>query len=911
MPPILPQVFSGANVEDALKKLHGAAGMSGVDAESLRRLCTRYNEASEHLRDEIAAWTEMLANTQVPWALIRGLRYCRLLAFDKNPGVRPIGIGEIFMRLMSKMLIASIGIEATDASGNLNLCVGLSAGIEAAVHTMNDFFNPPLPTDLNPSQPAPPQDPSPSNTTTADPAPRPAAAPATTCPRPSPPSTPSGPSTFGTQPPLSPPSPSTPAPSPPKGAIFVDADNAFNELSRKAMLWTIRHLWPSGFNFVFNCYRHEATLFIRTTGTSCVLIYSKEGIIQGDPLSMILYGLTVLPLIKSLKVDFPEVLQIWYADDSSLAGQVTDLGPVLLQLHARGKSRGYKVQPSKSIFVPCDPQDSQPCRDILGPLALQHRDGFRYLGGFIGTDTSKTQWISEKISNWSASLSRLTEAAALYPQSAYTAYTRSLEKEWTFCQRVLPDIGPHFQPLENQLRHSFLPALLHSGVTLPEAQRTITAYPVKFGGLGLTDPTVTASFQYQSSQSMTKLLKASLFANDSIDIDTHTQHVKRERKFHQKRRSTHYGTQYADYLETLPELEKRSASRAPVTGSWLTVLPSSSSLNDTELSPFEFRDSLSLRLNLSIPNLPHRCDGCNKPFSIEHALSCKYGGHVSRRHDALVAETISLAQKINPKSAVSKKARIPVFSTVPVPEPVPVPGDPTVPAAATIPITGARPLLNLREPLAPLPPTPPSPTPVAPPSPPPVLPQPFDPPAVIQPPVDLPPAPPTPGDAPPPRLNPYTHAYATAYKRGDLSIHGFWNPGHTAIFDVRVTNLDAPSYLDKTPAQCFRLHEQEKYRVYRNDCRQARMDFTPLVFSTDGLFAPETKTTVRRLASGLADKWKVPYSQTSNLVRVRYSISLARALSRCLRDSHEPVSSTYPAGISNGPTLRLLSTTAT
>ena len=38
----------------------------------------------------------------------------------------------------------------------------------------------------------------------------------------------------------------------PSGKTLVDAHNGFNELSRLAMLWTVRHRWPAGARFAFN-----------------------------------------------------------------------------------------------------------------------------------------------------------------------------------------------------------------------------------------------------------------------------------------------------------------------------------------------------------------------------------------------------------------------------------------------------------------------------------------------------------------------------------------------------------------------------------------------------------------------------------------------------------------------------------
>ena len=49
----------------------------------------------------------------------------------------------------------------------------------------------------------------------------------------------------------------------PSGTMLVDACNGFNELSRLAMLWTVRHLWPAGARFALNCYKHWAQLLLR------------------------------------------------------------------------------------------------------------------------------------------------------------------------------------------------------------------------------------------------------------------------------------------------------------------------------------------------------------------------------------------------------------------------------------------------------------------------------------------------------------------------------------------------------------------------------------------------------------------------------------------------------------------------
>ena len=49
----------------------------------------------------------------------------------------------------------------------------------------------------------------------------------------------------------------------PSVTTLVDSRNGFNELSRLAMLWTVRHRWLAGAIFAFNCYRHWAQFLLR------------------------------------------------------------------------------------------------------------------------------------------------------------------------------------------------------------------------------------------------------------------------------------------------------------------------------------------------------------------------------------------------------------------------------------------------------------------------------------------------------------------------------------------------------------------------------------------------------------------------------------------------------------------------
>ena len=89
--------------------------------------------------------------------------------------------------------------------------------------------------------------------------------------------------------------------------FLADAKIAFNEINQVGMLWTVRHLWPSGDRFFFNCYCHWSLLVLWNGNGTASILHSRESMIQGDPLAMITYGISILPLINNLKRAIPEV----------------------------------------------------------------------------------------------------------------------------------------------------------------------------------------------------------------------------------------------------------------------------------------------------------------------------------------------------------------------------------------------------------------------------------------------------------------------------------------------------------------------------------------------------------------------------------------------------------------------------
>ena len=72
--------------------------------------------------------------------LLESFTACKLLALDKNPGIRPIGVGEVIRRIIGKALVFGLKRDLKEYSSPLQVSSGYEAGSEAAIHSMKAIF---------------------------------------------------------------------------------------------------------------------------------------------------------------------------------------------------------------------------------------------------------------------------------------------------------------------------------------------------------------------------------------------------------------------------------------------------------------------------------------------------------------------------------------------------------------------------------------------------------------------------------------------------------------------------------------------------------------------------------------------------------------------------------------------------
>ena len=73
----------------------------------------------------------------------------------------------------------------------------------------------------------------------------------------------------------------------------------------------------------------------------------------------------------------------------------------------------------------------------------------------------------------------------------------------------MPDASELYEPLENTIRDQLIPALV--GQEVSDAEGQILAFPLRHGGLGLTDPRETAKMEYEHSTQITNKLTDKIY----------------------------------------------------------------------------------------------------------------------------------------------------------------------------------------------------------------------------------------------------------------------------------------------------------------------------------------------------------------------------------------------------------------
>ena len=121
MNPILFEGLTGITIRRTALAIQGAAGPSKEDAYVWRQMLVSFKNVSNELCDAVADVVRRLATEHVDPTGLSALINNRLIPLDKDPGVRPVGIGEVLCRIIGKSLLSQEGHHAC-CWGHPGLC---------------------------------------------------------------------------------------------------------------------------------------------------------------------------------------------------------------------------------------------------------------------------------------------------------------------------------------------------------------------------------------------------------------------------------------------------------------------------------------------------------------------------------------------------------------------------------------------------------------------------------------------------------------------------------------------------------------------------------------------------------------------------------------------------------------------
>ena len=107
---------------------------------------------------------------------------------------------------------------------------------------------------------------------------------------------------------------------------------------------------------------------------------------------------------------------------------------------------------------------------------------------------------------WVDDVEELAKIAKDEPQAVYASFTKAVCHRWTYVQRTIPNIEHLFVPLEDAIREKLIPAII--GRKISNTERRIFGLPVRYGGMGIRNPSQ-ASHEFESSTKITDNLTTS------------------------------------------------------------------------------------------------------------------------------------------------------------------------------------------------------------------------------------------------------------------------------------------------------------------------------------------------------------------------------------------------------------------
>ena len=210
--------------------------------------------------------------------------------------------------------------------------------------------------------------------------------------------------------------------------------------------------------------------------------------------------------------------------------------------------------------------------------------------------------------------------------------------------RTIDSFEDYVEPIDETINDIFPPVLFGQMEPLSDELRELFTLLPAQGGLGIPDLKAEAPQQYAASK-LTTTPHVAAIRTQSTFMPVGEQSVEDLKRQQQslKTMAANLRREAIDASLSPSLLRSTMLARDKGANAWLNAVPLEE--QGLALNKQQFRDSLCLRYNLQLADLPSHC-ACGDRFTVSHALSCKKGGFVAQRHDSIRNLLTSLLNKV-------------------------------------------------------------------------------------------------------------------------------------------------------------------------------------------------------------------------------------------------------------------------
>ena len=301
-------------------------------------------------------------------------------------------------------------------------------------------------------------------------------------------------------------------------------------------------------------------------------------------------------LLAFISINHLSAKEVTFADDFTVAGLETSISIFPSIRDYWGKltvlvpKYGYFPKASKSYLTVKEDKLNNANVNIT-------MQGKRHLGAVIGSNEYREEYVKDLVNDWNNQLVLLSSIAESQPQAAYFAFLSGFKSKLNYFMRPFPGISQFLDPVEETFRNKLI---------CNNNKRQLLSRLTRYVWLTIPIFYTLAETEFENSRKITSKLTP-LIINQSNQYNINGRKVKQLKQDIKQIKENNYKSCLQELIFQMNGKEKRlvKISTEKSVSNWLTMLPITE--HGFELSKQQFLDSVSLRYDWEITNLPTFC----------------------------------------------------------------------------------------------------------------------------------------------------------------------------------------------------------------------------------------------------------------------------------------------------------------